>query len=94
MPDYSRYSDPDFNPHFRRRWTDEPDRALGLPLLNQDATPEVVQAVGRQAIASWLATAGEKTGRQASDAFRRADSIRRRLGLDWADVIGERGAAT
>ena len=84
---------PSRNPHFSRRWRDDP---LGLPdfqHLGREIAPQVVEDVGRRAIGQWLDKASGGHGAVAANAFRQADAIRERLGLEWSDLIQERRAA-
>ena len=93
MRDFLAERDPNRNPQFQRRWVDDP---LGLPdfqHLGREVAPRVVEDVGRRAIGRWLDKAAQTQGAAASKAFKQADAIRRRLGLDWTDLIGQRSAA-
>ena len=60
-----------------------PWRAVGQALAG------VTAAAGRIAIARLL----QRASNGDAKAFREADVIRRRLGLEWADLIEERKAA-
>lgn len=91
--DYTAERDPGRNPYFQRRWRDDP---LGLPdfrHLGREVAPRVVEDAGRRAIGRWLDTASGSHGAVAAEAFRQADAIRERLGLEWLDLIEERSAA-
>ncbi len=93
MTNYSKFSDPIFNPAFRRRWHDEPLDGQGLRHLGDEVAPLVVEGIGRRAVAYWLDRASQASGVVAAKSFRQADSIRRTLGLGWGDLIDERRAA-
>ncbi len=93
MRDFPAERDPSRNPQFQRRWVDDP---LGLPdfqHLGREVAPRVAEGAGRRAIARWLDTAAQAQGAAASKAFRQADRIRQRLGLDWGELIHERSVA-
>ncbi len=93
MPNYSKFSDPIFNPAFRRRWHDEPLDELGFRHLGREIMPKVLEKTGRKAVAYWLDLATQRHGAQGAQAFRTANLIREHLGLDWGDLIDERRAA-
>jgi len=93
MRDFIAERDPSRNPHFQRRWVDDP---LGLPdfqHLGREVAPRVVADVARRAIGNWLDKASRAPSRQAAEAFRQADAIRRKMGLAWEDLIDRRRAA-
>ena len=85
--------DPGRNPYFQRRWTDDPLALPDLQHLGREVAPQVVEDVGRRAIGQWLDRASKAHGAVAAEAFRQADSIRRKMGLAWEDLIQERSAA-
>ena len=93
MRDHAAERDPGRNANFSRRWADDPLRLPDLRHLSREVTPQVVDDVGRRAIGRWLGKASEAHGAVAAEAFRQADSIRRKLGLAWGDLIQERRAA-
>ncbi len=92
MRNHAAERDPSRNANFSRQWADDP---LQLPDFQHlgEVAPQVVEDVGRRAIARWLDTAAQAQGATASKAFRQADDIRRRLGLAWTDLIDQRSAA-
>ncbi len=93
MRDFLAECDPDANPHFRRRWEDAP---LGLPefqYLGREIAPRVAEDAARRAIARWLDKAAQTQGRKAFEAFKEADSIRRKMGLAWGEMIDAPRAA-
>ncbi len=85
--------DPGRNANFSRRWVDDPLRLPDFQHLGREVAPQVVEDVGRRAIGQWLDKASEAHGAVAAEAFRQADAIRRKMGLDWTDLIEERSAA-
>ncbi len=91
--DFAGQSNPSRNTGFSRPWTDEPLDLQGLQHLGREVIPRVVEDVGRRAIGRWLDRASEAHGAPAAEAFRQADSIRRKMGLEWGDLIGQRAAA-
>ena len=93
MRDHAAERDPSRNPNFSRQWVDDPLQLPDLQHLGCEIAPQVVEDVGRRAIAHWLDKAAQAQGPTASKAFRRADDIRRRLGLAWTDLIDQRSAA-
>ncbi len=86
-------SNPKRNAAFSRPWADDPLDLQGFQHLGREVIPQVVEDVGRRAIGRWLDKASEGHGVVAANAFRQADSIRRKLGLAWNDLIQERRAA-
>ena len=91
---YSLQNDPNFNPNFQRRWVD--DDPLGLPDFNhldREVAPRVIESTGRRAIARWLDLAAQAQGIAATRAFNEADTIRRKMGLAWEDLIEQRRVA-
>ncbi len=93
MRDHAAERDPGRNANFSRRWVDDPLRLPDFQHLGREVAPQVVEDVGRRAIGDWLDRASEGHGAVAANAFRQADSIRRKLGLAWNDLIHERRAA-
>ena len=93
MRDYSKFSDPNFNSAFRRRWSDDPLDERGLRHLGREVVPRVLGDVARRAIAGWLDKAAQTHDGKTAEAFRQADHIRRKLGLAWEDLIDHRRAA-
>ena len=93
MTNFAAQSDPSRNPRFNRTWTDDPLQLPDLQHLGCEIAPKVVQDVGRRAIGCWLGKASETHGAVAAEAFRQADLIRRKLGLDWTELIHEQEAA-
>ena len=93
MRDFIAERDPSRNPHFRRRWVDDPLRLPDFQHLGREIAPHVVENVARHAIGRWLDKASEAQARQAAEAFRQADAIRRKMGLAWGDLIEQRNAA-
>ncbi len=91
--DLAAERNPSRNPHFKRRWRDDPLQLPDLQHLGREVAPKVVEDVGCRAISRWLDRASEAHGAPAAVAFREADAIRVRLGLDWTDLIQERQAA-
>ncbi len=86
-------SNPSRNAAFSRPWADDPLDLQGFKHLDREVAPKVIEDVGRRAIGDWLDRASEGHGVVAANAFRQADSIRRKLGLAWNDLIQERRAA-
>ena len=93
MRDFLAEHDPSRNPQFRRRWADDPLRLPDFRHLGREVAPQVVEDVGRRAIGRWLDKASGTHGAVADEAFRQADSIRLKMGLQWTDLIGQRAAA-
>lgn len=93
MRNHAAERDPGRNANFSRRWADDPLRLPDFQHLGREVAPQVVEDVGRRAIGRWLDTASAAHGAPAANAFRQADSIRRKLGLAWTDLIQERSAA-
>ena len=93
MRSYAAERDPGRNANFSRRWVDDPLRLPDFQHLGREVAPQVVKDLGNRAIAHWLDKASEAHGAVAAEAFRQADSIRRKLGLGWEDLIQERRAA-
>ena len=93
MRDHAAERDPGRNANFSRRWVDDPLRLPDFQHLGREVAPQVVEDVGRRAIAHWLDKAGQTRGQESSRAFQHADAIRRRLGLAWTDLIEQRSAA-
>ena len=90
---YPIQGDPSRNPHFQRRWVDDPLALPGFRHLDREVAPKVVESTGRRAIARWLDQATQAQGIAATKAFNEADSIRRKMGLAWGDLIEHRSAA-
>lgn len=90
---FAGQSNPSRNTAFSRTWTDDPLDLQGFKHLGRDVLPQVVEDVGRRAIKRWLDKASETHGAPAAEAFRQADSIRRKMGLGWGDLIAHRSAA-
>ena len=90
---FAGQSNPSRNPRFNRTWVDAPLQLLDLQHLGREVAPKVFEDVGRRAIGRWLGIASETHGAPAAEAFRQADSIRRKLGLAWDDLIDGRRAA-
>jgi len=92
MRNHAAERDPSRNANFSRRWVDDP---LALPDFQRlgEVAPRVAENAGLCAIARWLDTAAQTHGPKAFEAFKEADSIRQRLGLDWSDLIDQRSAA-
>ena len=84
---------PSRNPHFRRRWIDDPLQLPDLQHLGREVAPKVVDDIGRRAISRWLDRASGGHGAVAATAFRRADAIRQELRIEWSNLIEERSAA-
>ncbi len=91
--DYAAQNDPSHNPNFRRNWNDNPLQLPGLKHLDREIGSQAAEDVGRRAIGDWLDRASDGHGDVAARAFRQADAIRRKLGLGWADLVGQRSAA-
>lgn len=92
MRNHAAERDPNRNPNFARRWTDDPLRLPDFQHLDREVTPQAVKDVGRRAIGRWLDRASRTHGAPAAEAFKQADSIRRKLGLAWDDLIEQRWA--
>ncbi len=93
MRDYAGERDPDRNANFSRSWGDDPLALPDLQHLGREVAPTVVKDAGRRAIGRWPNRASGTHGAVAAEAFRRADAIRRKMGLDWTDLIQEQQAA-
>ena len=93
MRNHAAERDPGRNPNFARRWVDDPLKLPDFQHLGREVAPKVVEDVGRRAIGRWLDKASEAHGAVAAEAFRQADSIRRKLDLAWDDLIEQRSAA-
>ena len=91
--DYATQSDPSHNPNFSRIWVDDPLALPGFKHLDREIGLQGAEDVGRRAIYAWLRKASDGHGAAAAQAFRQADAIRRSLGLEWADLSGQRTAA-
>jgi len=91
--DFASQNNPSRNARFNRIWTDNPLDLQGFQHLGREVAPRVVEDVARRAIGRWLDKASEAHGAPAAEAFRQADSIRRKMGLQWGDLIGQRAAA-
>ena len=85
--------DPGRNPYFSRHWTDDPLALPDLRQLDHEVAPQVVEDAGRRAIGHWLDKASETHGAVAAEAFRQADAIRRKMELEWTDLIQDQQAA-
>ncbi len=90
---FAGQSNPSRNARFNRIWTDDPLDLQGFQHLGREVIPKVVEDVGRRAIGRWLDKASDAHGAPAAEAFRQADSIRRKMGLEWSDLIAHRSAA-
>jgi len=90
---FAGQSNPSRNARFNRIWTDNPLDLQGFQHLGREVIPQVVEDVGRRAIGRWLDRASVAHGTSAAEAFRQADSIRLKMGLQWTDLIGQRAAA-
>ena len=90
---YAAERNPSRNANFSRRWIDDPPKLPDFQHLGREVAPKVVEDVARRAVGRWLTTASETHGAVAAKAFKEADSIRRKLGLEWADLVEERSAA-
>ena len=90
---FALQGDPSHNPHFQRRWVDDPLRLPDFQHLGREIVPKVIEKTGRRAIASWLDIAAQAKGGAATKAFGEADGIRRKMGLAWEDLIEQRSAA-
>ncbi len=93
MRDFIAERDPSRNPHFRRRWADDPLTLSDFQHLGREVAPRVVDDVARRAIGNWLDKASKAPSKQSAEAFRQADAIRRKMGLGWEDLIEQRNAA-
>ena len=91
--DHAAQADPAHNSNFSRRWNDDPLALPGFRHLDREIGLKAAEDVGRRAIYAWLNKASDGHGASAAQAFRQADAIRRRLGLGWADLSGQRTAA-
>ena len=91
--DFASQSNPRRNAAFSRIWADDPLDLQGFQHLDREVAPKVIEDVGRRAIGDWLDRASKGHGAVAANAFRQADSIRRKLGLAWGDLIHERWVA-
>ncbi len=91
--DHAAQADPTRNPNFSRTWDDNPLALPGFRHLDREIGLQAVEDVGRRAIYAWLNKASDGHGAAAAQAFRQADAIRRSLGLEWADLSGQRTAA-
>ena len=91
--DFAGQSNPSRNARFNRIWADAPLDLQGFQHLGREVIPQVVEDVGRRAIGRWLDRASEAHGASAAEAFKQADSIRLKMGLQWTDLIGQRAAA-
>ena len=90
---FAGQSNPSRNTGFSRPWADNPLDLQGFKHLEREVVPQVVEDVGRRAIGRWLDKASEAHGAVAAEAFRQADSIRRKLGLGWEDLIKQGSTA-
>ncbi len=93
MTNYAAQSDPGRNRNFSRTWGDDPLALPDLRHLDREIGQQAVQDVGRRAIGRWLDKAAGAQNGEAAAAFAQADGIRRRMGLDWSDLIDGRRAA-
>ena len=93
MRNHAAERDPARNPNFARRWVDDPLQLPDFQHLGREVAPQAVEDVARRTIGRWLDKASDGHGAVAAEAFREADSIRERLGLEWSDLIQERRAA-
>ena len=93
MRDLAAERDPARNANFARAWADDPLKLPDLKHLGREVVPRVFEDASRRAIGRWLEKASETHGAVAAEAFREADSIRRKLGLAWEDLIEQRSAA-
>ena len=93
MRDHAAERNPSRNPNFSRRWIDDPLQLPDFQHLGREVIPQIVEDVGRRAIGRWLDKASQTHGAPAAEAFRQADSIRRKMGLEWGDLIAHRSAA-
>lgn len=91
--DYAAQSNPRRNSRFNRTWGDDPLALHDFQHLDRELTPKVVEDVGRRAIGRWLDQAAQTHGAAATKAFNEADAIRRKMGLAWEELIGQRAAA-
>ena len=91
--DYAAQADPARNRHFSRTWGDDPLRLSGFRHLDREIEPQAVEELSRKTIGAWLSKASNGHGTVATNAFRQADLIRRKMGLAWADLIDQRSAA-
>ncbi len=72
------------------RALDEPDFRDRKPVDELHGAAEPVDGI--QAATHWLSLAASLDGAEAETAYQTADELRRVLGLDWADVIGQEAA--
>ena len=93
MRDFLAERDPSRNPHFQRRWVDDPLGLPGFQHLDREIAPKVLKETGRRAIARWLDLAAHSQGAAAARAFNKADAIRQKMGLAWDDLLAHRSAA-
>ena len=93
MRNHAAERDPGRNANFSRRWADDPLQLPDLQHLGREVAPQAAEDVGRRAIGRWLDTAAQAQGATAAEAFREADAIRRKMGLDWESLIQQRSAA-
>ena len=64
---------------------------IGSPHLMRhlaDIMPGIAADTGRRTIAHHLSRATDAVGNEAVNAFRQADGVRRRMGLDWHVLLG------
>ena len=90
---YALQGDPNCNGQFQRRWIDDPLCLPDFEHLGREVTPKVFKDAGLRAIGRWLDRAAQSQGAAAAKAFNKADAIRQKLGLAWADLIHARRAA-
>ena len=90
---FAGQSNPSRNARFSRPWADDPLDLQGFQHLGREVIPQVVENVGRRAVVSWLRKASEAHGATAAEAFKQANAIRLKMGLEWGDLIGQRAAA-
>ena len=93
MTNYAAQSDPGRNPNFSRTWSDGPLTLPGFDHLDREIGPQAVEELSRKTIGAWLNKASNGRGAVATNAFRQADLIRRKMGLAWEDLIDQRSAA-
>ena len=91
--DYAAQADPSYNRHFSRTWGDNPLGLPGFRHLDREIGPQAVEELSRKTIGAWLNKASNGHGAVATNAFRQADLIRRKMGLAWEDLIDQRSAA-
>ena len=68
--------------HFENREPHEGPRPIGK------VAAEVVEDVGRRAVAHWLKEACQAEDEEREAALQIADNIRQSMGLEWVDLIG------